>query len=218
MSPNFIIILGGTFDPIHCAHLYIATQSYQRLQPNQLWLMPCGNPVHRDMSQVTSVKHRMEMLALAADTYDYIKVVNYESDLDRPAVTLDTLKRLKKLYPSTHFGYLMGQDVIEDVQNWDEWQHLIDYTHLIVVNRIMGRHSKPIEDSIPKQWLNNMTSNRQDLLSVDHGCIYGLSLPPMPIAATQIRASMRNSLTIDPGTLPRKVSDYIIQHHLYVKP
>jgi nicotinate-nucleotide adenylyltransferase len=216
MSHPLVIILGGTFDPVHEGHLYIAEESYRLFKPTALWLMPCGQPVHRELKEVTAVHHRLAMLHRAARSFDYMQVVTYETDLDGPSITLDTLKRLKRQFPKTHFCYLLGQDVIEDVHHWDDWPKLRDYAHLIVVNRLMGQ-SKELTRSVPMAWQPYITHRIDDLSANDHGCIYCLTLPPKKVEATEIRACMFQGLTFDLSLVPSCIIDYIVAHDLYRK-
>ncbi len=88
-------ILGGTFDPIHMAHLILAENAWQQFQLDTVLIMPSGVPPHKENREITSANHRIRMLQLAIDDNKHFKVSNVEIEREGKTYTADTLTELK---------------------------------------------------------------------------------------------------------------------------
>ena len=67
-------IMGGTFDPVHNAHLALARQAYEQFSLDEIWMLPNGRPPHKRDSRQADVECRMEMLRLAIRDIPYVKL------------------------------------------------------------------------------------------------------------------------------------------------
>lgn len=115
-------ILGGTFDPIHRAHLAIARQALEEYGLDEIWFMPAGDPYFKEGSPVTSPKLRYEMTERCIEEYGESRflVSDFEiSDKDR-TYTARTLARLKARYPARRFYFILGLDSLEAMHSWYE--------------------------------------------------------------------------------------------------
>jgi nicotinate-nucleotide adenylyltransferase len=218
MARSLTILVGGTFNPVHLGHTYIASHAYERLEADACWLMPC-KPIHRYCDKVLSQKHRLAMVQLAIAAYPYMQVQTYELEQKKLSITLDTLKSLRKLYPDRDFAYVMGQDVMCGIQGWDDWPELLDYAHLVVVNRVMkvNELAVPLIGSVPKRWHEVCTYDAQNLKKKHHGQIFLLKLNPLVVCATNIRQDVIR-VGYDAHCLDKQVYDYITAHKLYTAP
>ena len=129
-------IIGGTFDPIHIGHLIVADQVlfYQKL--DEIWFMPANNPPHKLNLNISSFKHRVEMLNKVLSLDSRYKICTIEMERTGPSYTIDTMKELKKRYPQYSFYFIIGGDMIRDLPRWYEIEELINLVQFIGLERI----------------------------------------------------------------------------------
>lgn len=113
-------IFGGTFDPIHIAHLILADEAIAQLSLFQLHFVLTPDPPHKNDVCISDVEYRLEMLSAAI--LDNHRFVLSKVDLDRPPphFALDTVKIFKDEYPGVHVCYVMGGDSLYDLPKWHE--------------------------------------------------------------------------------------------------
>ncbi|HEX6305969.1 MAG TPA: nicotinate-nucleotide adenylyltransferase [Anaerolineales bacterium] len=110
-------LFGGTFDPLHMAHLILAAEAHFQLTLDRVLWVLTPDPPHKDR-RITAVEQRMEMLDAAI-----VDNPNFESsrvDVDRggPYYAVDTVKLLRTEYPRAQLVYLMGGDSLHDLTSW----------------------------------------------------------------------------------------------------
>ena len=103
-------ILGGTFDPIHNAHIEIAKNALEQFKLDKVWIMPTPNPPHKDKANITSVEDRVNMFKLAIENIDGLELCDYEIKKEGKVYSADTLTELKELYPDDKFYFIIGSD------------------------------------------------------------------------------------------------------------
>ena len=102
-------ILGGTFDPIHIAHINMALEAYKQLELDKIWFMPSFKPPHKSNS-ITSYQDRLYMLRLALQEYSFFEVCELEAKRKENSYTKVSLSILKEEYPEYEFFFIMGAD------------------------------------------------------------------------------------------------------------
>ena len=204
-------IFGGTFDPIHKAHLIIAEHVLKTLDLQEVRFIPCHQPPHRSVPKA-SAQDRLAMLKLAIKPYEGFVIDDLELKRTDPSYTVETLRALRKELGQLPFCFILGKDAFALFNQWKDWKLILTLTHLIVINRP--------ETELPQAgWMDNLLKHHEihnpKLLNVKAaGFIYQLSLPPLSISATKIRKRLINSqLTMN--DIPSSVLDYIHQHKLY---
>ncbi|MEM8562541.1 MAG: nicotinate-nucleotide adenylyltransferase [Pseudomonadota bacterium] len=205
-------VFGGTFDPIHYGHLRSALELVERLALQQLRLMPCATPVHRD-SPACGALHRAAMVELAVG--DEHKLVCDKRELNRPgsSYTIDSLIELRQeLGSARSLSLVMGCDAVQGLTGWHRWDELLDWAHVIVIAR-PGWHlptKGPVAD-----WLQAFRIQDTQLLTENpRGGILIEELRPLAISSTEIRALLREGRSVR-FLLPQAVLDYIEEHQLY---
>lgn len=198
MPQPFIAILGGSFDPIHNAHIQIAEIVSQHIEHAEIYFVPCGNPVHRTPYHVSS-NDRVNMIRLAIKDHPHWHIDTFEIDRTEPSYTIDTLKYFRQRFPNNPLGFIMGMDSFLTIETWGNWQELLDYAKLIIVPRI------GCDDS-----------NEKLLHKTHNGSIIMLPVAPQAISSTEIRRKIALNNDIS-SLLPEAVYDYIKQQNLYFK-
>lgn len=189
-------LLGGSFDPVHRAHVAVALQAQQTLNLDQVQLIPAGHPWQRPPLSA-SANDRLAMLDLAIQCHPSLVVNPIETQRSGPTYTIDTLESL----PGGHAYYwILGADQLHNFCTWHRWQDIAQIAQLAVVARPGNTLAPPaaLEDLL-------ITSGRK--LNI-------IPFQPMSIAARDIRRKLACGESTD-ELLPPAVSEYISQHGLY---
>ena len=127
--------LGGAFDPVHIGHLRGAMAVRDCLDLERVDLIPAAQSPLKDSASL-SASHRAEMLRLAVAAVPGLEVDPLELDRPGPSYTIDTLKSLRLEYGAerTLVG-IVGSDVLATLPRWSQWQRLLDFAHLAVMDR-----------------------------------------------------------------------------------
>ena len=124
MKNKKIGIMGGTFDPIHNGHLFIAEQVRIKYNLDKVLFIPSGRPPHKDGLNVSEAIHRYNMVNLAIASNDYFFSSLIEIDRKGNTYTIDTLKQLKTVYLDSEIYFIVGYDTIETIHTWKDYELL----------------------------------------------------------------------------------------------
>ena len=202
-------IYGGTFNPVHFGHLRTALEVKELFGLQQLRLIPCRLPAHRQQPDVAA-DMRLAMLNLAcADTPGFY-VDRRELDRAGPSYMVDTLASLRAEFPSCRLLLFIGLDAFAGLSGWHQWQRLFDYAHLVVMTR---PNCTPPE--LPAFLRQRICTERQLLRQQTAGLLFFQSVTALDISATVIRELIAAGR--DPKfLLPEAVIGYIRRHQLYL--
>lgn len=206
-------ILGGTFDPIHKAHLFIVNELASKLPFKEIQLMPCGYPPHRN-APIASSADRIEMIKRAIVNVPHFKINDIEIKRKGFSYTIDTLKSLRVSFPHQSLCFIMATDAFLHFNQWYNYQSILEYCHLIVVNR--SDYPLPKGKWFDELLMQHQTNKEKDLNYMQSGKIIIQHLPTIPISSTEIRCYLKegndNAVRL---LLPGKVFKYIKRNHLY---
>lgn len=206
-------IFGGTFDPIHCGHLYLANLLIKKINLSKIIFIPNHIPPHRPQPNA-SAEQRLNMIQLAITNNPLFTVDDLELKRAAPSYTIETLKALRRQFSAEQpLAFIIGRDALLNLSSWYQWQSLTDYCHLIICQR-PGYHQAINDPDLNHWFTQHHTDNLQLLHQQPHGCIYLADTPLLAISATEIRQRFSNRLTCS-DLLPETVQSYINQHHLY---
>ena len=215
MSRRCIAILGGSFDPVHVGHVALARHFVDLLQPDELRVLPAGNPWQKHGLQATSAQ-RLVMLQLAFNDFA-IPVVFDERELRdaQPSVTISSLRALRtELGNEVSLNFLMGADQLQHLDSWQQWQGLFDQANLCAAARPGFMLSGPTIPFAVSTEFARRAATPEQLRASTHGRSFLAPDLAVDISATTIRAALQRGQ--DPDSLvPPAVLDYIQQHHLY---
>jgi nicotinate-nucleotide adenylyltransferase len=204
-------IFGGTFDPIHIGHLRMALELKEQLGLDEMRLLPCHQPPHRDAPQVSSAQ-RAEMLRIALQDCPELQLDERELQRDKPSYTYDTLLELRaELGAEVSLVLCMGEDAFAGLPNWYCWQELIRLAHIVVI----ARPGWAIPESGDARDLLN--KQQRELKSLDcepSGSIVLQSPRLLPISATEIRQQIQAGTSAQ-FLVPDAVWNYIKAKQLY---
>jgi nicotinate-nucleotide adenylyltransferase len=196
-------LLGGTFDPVHLAHLIIAEQCREQGQLDEVWFVPAARPPHKQHRPATPFAQRVEMLALAIAGHPAFRVEELEKDRPGPSYTADTLTELHRRRPEDALYLLIGSDTLADLPHWHEPVRVIESAGLL----IWVRPNHPV---LPPEELRTglqLPPSAPLQYQVVNGPLINISSSDL-----RLRASQGRSLRY---LVPRAVECYIHEKQLY---
>lgn len=132
--PKKIAIFGGTFDPIHIAHLRGAIEVAEALDLPYVEFMPCSTPPHRKDVKA-SLEDRLAMCRLAVEDHPQLVVNDLEARRGGISRTIDTLTHLKGQNPDAQLYFIIGADAFFYLHTWYEVRNLFNYADFVVMDR-----------------------------------------------------------------------------------
>lgn len=130
-----ILIFGGTFDPIHRAHVQLAETMRQESGADEVWFLITPQNPWKANSQLTADHHRLAMARLALADYPQLVASDYEFNLDKPTYTYLTLRHLRTDYPQHQFSLLVGGDNWDKFSEWAEHEEILRHHRVVVYPR-----------------------------------------------------------------------------------
>jgi nicotinate-nucleotide adenylyltransferase len=134
-TPQRLGIFGGSFDPVHYAHLLLAESCREQCQLDQVWMLPAAAAPHKIQRQPSSARHRVEMLRLAIGGHQALSVSTLEIDRGGISYTYETLEIIHQQLPETELFFLMGADSLQDLPNWREPGRICELSIPVAVRR-----------------------------------------------------------------------------------
>jgi nicotinate-nucleotide adenylyltransferase len=191
-------ILGGTFDPIHYAHLFIAEEARARLELQRVIFVPNAVSPFKTEGEITPAEHRFEMARLAVADNPAFEVSRIEIDRPPPSFTVETLRELAALHSGAELYFITGADAAAEIEAWREPDEVLRLARVVVATR----PGFPLHEV--RSRLKRATLERIDFME----CV-GIDL-----AATDLRDRVRQGLPLRYLT-PDVVIDYLNANRLY---
>lgn len=182
-------IYGGTFNPVHNAHLLVADQAGKALCLDQVLFLPDAIPPHVDHKDTIDAKDRVAMLRLATANNSFFGLELDEIQRGGTSYTYDTMKRLKQRHPDTDYYFIIGGDMVDYLPTWHKIDELVKLVHFVGVRRPGAKNST----NYPVIWVD---------------------IPQVDFSSSDIRRRVKNGQSIK-YMVPSAVEDYIEEHHLY---
>jgi len=187
--------MGGTFNPIHYAHLVSAEQVREGLGYDKILFVPAARPPHKIQPDIVSAEHRYQMVKLATADNPYFEVSRIELDRAGPSYTIQTIKTLRKLYgESTELAWIIGADSLIEYNIWKDFDEVLKQCTMIATTR-------------PNYDLELVPSEIRDR-------VITYRITGFDMSATEIRNRIRNNTSIR-YLVPQAVAAYIDQQQLY---
>ena len=190
-------VFGGSFDPVHNAHLALARVALVELALDEVIWVPAGQPwqKHRALAPAAD---RAAMVELAIGGGARFTLSRLETERSGPSYTVDTVRALRSQRPGAHWHLVIGRDQHTGFHTWHGWQALLGLVTLAVANRPANRLGAPL--AVDPQ-----------VLRAPHESV---ALPMLDISSTEIRRRVATGQPID-DLVPATVARYIARHALY---
>jgi len=195
-------VVGGTFDPIHNAHIIIAEEVRTRLNLAEVLFVPAGQPWLKTSSPISAAEHRVQMVRLAIADKPYFRLSTMEIERAGYSYTVDTIAELQgQVGAGDELFFILGWDNLAQLPQWHEPSRLVKMCRLVAVPRVgyVVPDLNSLEAVIPG------LSQRVVLLDK----------PEIDIDATEIRNRVAQGLSVS-HLVPEPVERYIKEHGLYI--
>jgi nicotinate-nucleotide adenylyltransferase len=194
-------IFGGTFNPIHIAHLIVASEVRWKANLDKVIFIPCSLPPHKEAVDLAGGEERMEMIRLAISGNPYFELSPIEVMRGGKSYTIDTLREMRsKVEPDDELFFILGYDMLVELRTWKEIDSILSICRILAAKR----PGYTIDSSywIPpgKEWW---------LERIDF-----FDIPDIGISSSEIRRRVRMGMPIS-YMVPKAVEDYIMEKGLY---
>jgi nicotinate-nucleotide adenylyltransferase len=213
-----VALLGGSFDPVHRGHVALAELFARLLRPDELRILPAGQPWQKQNGLQASDADRVAMLELAFKQASFPATIDLrEIERKTPTYTVETLRDLRtELGPKASIVFLMGADQLQKLDSWRDWQELFELANFAVAARPGYRLD---EAALAPAVARELAQRRALPAEVRHSPAGRVCLAhtlAVDISATQVRAAVHAGKGTDiSALLAPQVLDYIQQHNLY---
>ena len=181
-----LALFGGTFDPIHCAHITIAREAADQFGLPRVLFIPAAHPPHKADSGA-SFEDRFEMVKLACSVDPRFVPSRLEEGEGR-SYSIQTIEKLAA--PDTVLYFIIGADAFAEIASWHRWQDVIRLTDFIVVTRPGHEYRTP-----------------------PGARVHRLDTVALPVSSSEVRQKLANG--IEPPDLAEPVMRFIDERGLY---
>lgn len=133
----------GTFNPIHVGHLIIANYMAEITDLDQVWFVISPQNPLKKKKHILDEHARLELINLAIEGNDQLRVSDVEFDMSRPSYSIDTLGKLSELHPDHEFVLIMGSDNLSQLPEWRDYKKILDQYQVYVYKR-QGYKNHPL--------------------------------------------------------------------------
>ena len=194
-------LLGGTFDPIHYGHLMIAEEARTLADLDEVIFIPAGQNPFKEAQKPEEREHCFQMLSLAVEDNPAFRISRVEMDKPGKSYTVDTVEELKT-EPDADYYFILGSDLLDQIDTWRQADKLLHEVGLIVVRRPYSLRREPRE----------RVRELHKRFGTEIRCI---DAPMMGVSSTKLREMTRSGQSIRYYT-PDSVIRYIQGHNLYM--
>ena len=192
-------ILGGTFNPIHLAHLYIAYEAKSQLNLDKVIFIPTGNPPHKKDKKILEADLRYNMVYEAIKNYEDFEISKYEVEKEGYSYTFETLKHFKAKDNELYF--ITGADCLMDIEKWKNPEEIFRLSRFVVFNRA-GYNEENLK--IQKNKIEEKFNTNIDFLDIID----------LEISSSMIRERINDGKRVD-FFLSKEVLSYIQENNIY---
>jgi nicotinate-nucleotide adenylyltransferase len=210
-----VALLGGSFDPVHEGHVALGALFANLLQPDQLRIIPAGNPWQKGALRAPA-EDRVRMVELAFEQHrQAITIDRQEIERSSATYTIDTLRNVRgELGPDASLVFLMGADQLQHLDTWRDWRALFDLAHIGVAARPGYSLAEAALPEAVATELHRRQGSLAQLRNTPSGHAYLAQTLAVDISSTQVRAALQRGEQANSLISP-VVLDYIQQHNLY---
>lgn len=195
-------IIGGTFDPIHVGHMYIATKAQEYLDLDKVIFMPSGMPPHKEVKGVTSSQLRYEMVQAAIKGRNNFEISDYEIKKNGYSYTYETMEYFKEKEKDTEWYFITGCDCLFSIEQWKQVDRIMKACKFVVFNRTgyTGEEIRKQKKTVEEKYNTS---------------IIFLDFALLEVSSTYIRSAVKEHKDVS-ALLPEGVNDIIQQQGLYL--
>ena len=186
-----LALFGGTFDPIHNAHLAVARAAANHFQLDRVLLIPNAIPPHKQRQKTAGYAHRLAMVELAAQADPRVAASRRAAGQETSCAILTIERVRRELGPDAQLFFLIGADAFSEIETWFRWRDVLAQVEFIVLSRPGYAYDSP-----------------------DGARVHRLETLQLDVSSTAVRRALAHGEA--PPELPPAVLQYIREHGLYM--
>jgi nicotinate-nucleotide adenylyltransferase len=188
-------LFGGTFNPLHNAHIQVACAALEQYELSQIVFIPNGIPPHKEHVLGGDKEARFEMVRLAVEGDPRFTASRIEVDREGPSYTIDTIRALKDDYPQG-ICFIVGADRLLKLDTWKEPHELLRSVPFIIAPR------------------SGVSLDLFDVSPFREAVIVPLQMEDVDLSSSGLRERIRRGESIAQW-VPKQVAEYIEEHKCY---
>jgi nicotinate-nucleotide adenylyltransferase len=210
-------LMGGTFNPVHCAHLRIAEEARELFELQRVLFIPAADPPHKPLAGDIHFSQRCEMVRLAIADNAAFELSDIEGQREGKSYSIDTIGFFRAQYPDDSLYFIIGSDSFIEIGLWHRYAELFCMCNLIVVER----PGRPVTDpfaALPVAIKGEFsyTPEHKRLQHESGHVIHFLKGCPLDISSTGIRHLLAGGHSIT-YLVPPAVETYITTQRIYTE-
>jgi nicotinate-nucleotide adenylyltransferase len=216
-----IAFFGGSFDPVHNAHLRIAQRLPELFALDEFYFVPAFHAPHKPDVKPLSAYHRFAMLVLAAENEAKVKISTVELDAPERPYTIETVAKLMaETGDDARLFLVIGADSWRDITTWREWEKLLTTVSFVVVERPgVTTEFSHVTPAVRERIIDLRGKGHQEIvLQVTENSgekIYFTDAVLLDVSATAIREKITKGAAGWREDLPEAVAKYIEKNQIY---
>ncbi|HVM97026.1 MAG TPA: nicotinate-nucleotide adenylyltransferase, partial [Candidatus Acidoferrales bacterium] len=190
-------ILGGTFNPIHLAHLRSAEEVREAQGLDRVLFIPSASPPHKRQRDLASAAHRVAMVRRAIAGNSAFRVSTIELDRPGRSYSVDTLRSLLQRMPQATFTFILGIDAFREIGTWKEYRALFGLCDIVVTSRpprLQTRLNESIPVAAQKDFCYRRRTNTLEH-KTGHRIVYQ-EISDLEVSASYLRERLARGLSI----------------------
>lgn len=195
-------ILGGSFNPLHNLHIELGLSALNDYSLDKVLIMPSGRPPHKILAEGASDEDRVQMIKLAISEIEGFELDLFEMNSTEQTYTYKTLSIYKDKYPEDELFFIMGEDSLDNFENWRNPDIICQKAAILVGPRAKSDDKSSLDDKL------RAYSKRMN------GRFFMLSSPKMDISSTMVREYIKLKKDFE-SLVPNCVSTYIKEKGIY---
>ena len=193
-------IMGGTFNPVHNAHIELAQKALTQFGLDKVLFITSGNPPHKKNSIIPDATLRHKMVSLAIEEYPQFEAYDYEIKKQSYSYSYETLKHLKKLDRNNELYFIIGADSLHNITSWVKPRLIMEMCTFLVYSRKGYDMEKDLSELKKEYYLKAQF----------------IDAPELDISSSEIRKMIEEGKDVS-ELMPPKAFDFISRTMLYKK-
>jgi nicotinate-nucleotide adenylyltransferase len=207
-------LFGGSFNPVHRAHLRIAAEARSACMLDRVIFIPAADPPHKMLAGDVSFEQRSEMVRIALADIPGFEISTVEAERGGKSYSIDTIRTFRELFPDDDLFFIIGGDSFLDLGTWHRVADIFPLCSLIVVERPGCAVPRPI-DALPGDLRGLFSQDASGGLIHRSGTVVTfITGSPLELSSTEIRRIAAAGGTIT-RYVPLDVAAYISQQRIY---